>query len=541
VLGILILAGCSEDTSGPATETAYVDLITIISRPLAPAPGEETTLMVQDNGESSAGKWAKYYWEVEAGTLQADEGLSVTWKAPDSACVCSVSVRGTIDQSSERKSKKIMVRNYRAENTGMRVSLHPIILGSNELLFFIGSTRSPSAEDFPGYHVYLFAGSASCRTSCSTLDGGDFFTFMGENILASMYSRNATAYRQKPSNVYIFPLFIGTTVNVSNDTEYPKYNRKNQHRYPTATKNLNLVVWQENRVGDRRDGLDDEINIVARKRDSAFSPFGDKIYLTSNVDSSLQDTSMVYNYWNNIKPLITPEEDVVLFFRDTTRTFEPCVVPIVGGLPDPEQFRVLKTGTTGLFEAAKVKVSEETVFQWNPTGNILGFIDGSGYLCGLFTEGDPSSWFVEKADDIGKVYEFIWSADGTMAAVVKDEGVSLVTPAGNEQVIFTKERLGDEIIGLNWSPDAADQKLGFRVVRKGATALESFSAIVVYSMSDDEWYYAIPGISWDDTREPPVDYTWMRMIFESDNDGIYAPVPVANKSGKEVEIYYTYK
>jgi hypothetical protein len=77
------------------------------------------------------------------------------------------------------------------------------------------------------------------------------------------------------------------------------------------------------------------------------------------------------------------------------------------------------------------------------------------------------------------------------------------------------------------------------MVRKGASTLESYSALVIYSMDDGRWYYASPEIKPVTTMEPVVNYTWMRAIFDSFSGGMYVPVPLSTGGGKSV-IYYSY-
>jgi hypothetical protein len=135
--------------------------------------------------------------------------------------------------------------------------------------------------------------------------------------------------------------------------------------------------------------------------------------------------------------------------------------------------------------------------------------------------------------------EFVFSEDGKLAAVALD-GVYILEPGHTEaKRVFAKERTTDGVIGVNWSPGLDDQRLGFRMVRKGASTLESYSALVIYSMDDDRWYYASPEIKPVTVMEPAVNYTWMRAVFESSGGGMYVPVPLATGGGKSV-IYYSY-
>jgi hypothetical protein len=74
-------------------------------------------------------------------------------------------------------------------------------------------------------------------------------------------------------------------------------------------------------------------------------------------------------------------------------------------------------------------------------------------------------------------------------------------------------------------------------VRKGSSTVESFSALVIYSVDNHRWYYATPQIKPAMTTEPSVDYRWWRVIFDSEG-GMYAPVPLSTGGGS-VALYHT--
>jgi hypothetical protein len=235
--------------------------------------------------------------------------------------------------------------------------------------------------------------------------------------------------------------------------------------------------------------------------------------------------------------LFAPDDGTIIYFTDTTETFEPCVIPMDGTEPVIEQRRAIREGQRhGIFFHAEIDISEKTVFQWNPhIPTQLGFIDDARDFC-LFDYDDSTA---EIVSNVGKLDEFVWDASGQIAAV-NDAGVIIATPGGVPDTIFVKERASDGVIGVNWSPGTSDKRVGFRVVRKGASPTESFSALVIYSVNDHRWYYATPQIKPAMTTEPTVDYRWWRAIFEAESQsGMYAPVPLSTGGGSVV-LYYTH-
>jgi len=215
------------------------------------------------------------------------------------------------------------------------------------------------------------------------------------------------------------------------------------------------------------------------------------------------------------------------------------MIEIIGGLADTETRTALMVEDEdyGIFAQAGIDVSENTFFEWCPqTYDILAFFDVGGSLCFFY----PYTPSVDKLTGIGQVSEFAWAPDGEQFAVVTDEGLAIgMTLSGAVQNVFYREKSTDDIIGIAWSPDMLDPKIAFRLVRKGRTSIESFSSLVIYSINDKEgrgdWYYALPRLQW--TREVEVDYHMNKAFFESDNEGVYLPVPTESRS----VIYHSYQ
>ncbi len=550
VLGLsllfLVFVGCGEDNGFIAPPTGHVDALTIICNPLSPAPGDTAQLTAQASGYSP-GAWPTYEWEVESGVILVkqvrdtlpdtfivdNKGISVFWLVPDTTGVFNVSLKAYIDQSLDSLKRNVMIRHFtRMEspdtlNPIPLYAIYPYAVGSQ--LYFLGSDLSPYHPDFVGYNVYKsdLAGPvliSECKVENCTDGGLQFIFYPDANmVLASMVNNPSIIFRQQLVNVFLFPFFklMEDPENLSNDFEKSGSNaRRNQHLYPYGDSDLNMVVWQEVITGQKPDGTDDLINIHFFRRSDALS-----MTVTTSVDSFVDVYgNMQYNYWNNILPSFTPDGENILFFRDTTGTFEPCLIPIDVDEPLPDSMKVLE-----IFKQAGIYIKQQTIFQWNPkpASNILGFTDAGNHLCFF----DYSTGDVQKFTELGEVEEFVWSPDGEMSAVVTERGVSILV-SGIEIPIFEKEKMTDEMKGLNWSRSTADLKLAFRMIRKGKKAYDSYSAIVLYSYNEGNWYYASPRISWDNTKDPDANYIWMRVEFDQEG-GIYAPIPAPDEETPE--------
>ncbi len=534
---------CSKDNP-TKPELPELQLLTIICDPLAPKPDTTAQLTAQPVGH---GARTTFKWQVSGGTLIEDDSMNVRWQVPHETGIYRVFLRATIGTAVDTMSRLVMVRHVVTKNTTVDYSFSPTITETD--FFFIGSNVAPSAREFLGYHVYrLDPWSTSAeqitRNTSPTIDGGYSFTFFPDAVLASVVTGGYQGLRQQPMNVIVFPFTLSPKTYVSNNENAGTSSRRNQHVYPVASDDLSQFVWQYSKVGKSEDGSKDLVNILYRKS-------GDPRPTTLTIarDSSFQYGGWWFRYYKNIRPFFTQRADSILYFCDSTKThkvspgspipgFEPCIMPVDGTGPRTDLRREIggpdSTGF-GIFYEAHINISDKTVFQWNPAvPTQLGFIDAGGNFCLL----DHVAAKAEVVGSVGKIKEFAWSDDG-QAAVINKAGVVIVTPPGAPDTVFAKERPGDDIFGVNWSSGTTDQKLGFRIVRKGVLPLESFSAIVIYSVKDHQWYYASPRIE-HGTEPTTVDYRWMRAVFYLED--LYMPVPVLkfDHTVTQVEIYHSY-
>jgi len=520
-----LIGGCFEDDPILIEEEQYVDALLIIPDPLSPRPGELTRLTALATG---VGDWAAYNWSVEAGTLQEQEGITVMWEAPPTVGTYEVSVIATLGASADTVRKTVMVRNYEKIETGIEFNFQPIL--HNDNLFFSGSLLSPVDEDFLGFMAYRLEDpfSSLSLTGCNLLCAGSMdYTYrpdIGNGIiLGTSKTYTNLFFRQYPENIFLWDM-EGVDLPVAITSELFMINvRASRDLYPQATGNLDMITWEHQEVGYSADGLRDLFNIKFYNRN-----LDTRMILTHSMDSIVTPLGTNYRFYTNIKPLITPQEDYVIYFVDTSRTYEPCMIEIVGGLPDTltRTALMVEDEDYGIFAEAGVEVSENTFFDWCPqTYDILAFIDDGGSLCFFH----PYTASVDKLTDIGLVSEFAWSPDGEQFAVVTEEGLAIgMTLSGAVQNVFYREKLTDDIIGIVWSPDESDPKIAFRLVRKGRTSIDSFSSLVLYSINEDDWYYALPRLQW--TGEIDVEYHLNQAFFESDNEGVYLPVPTEGRS-----------
>ena len=523
-------AGCSNNDNPAVVEKpSTIKVQAIIVNPLSPVPGGTAQLTAQVEGFGDA---ATYEWTVSGGTLSDNGKINVSWTvpAPQSNVVYRVFVRGTTGTAVDTLSTYVMVRNVETINTGLKFTLYPQLIAGE--LYYTGTNKNPLDGNFRGYHAYknVLPPDPIDKMTSPPIDGGYEFAFFAGGLVTSSIANGADYLRQQPINVFLFPLPSGTKRIISDPDYYggPLY-RKKQNLHPSASSDLNMYVWQYSKPGAFDNGTRDLININFRSGTSAIRT------LTTSVDSVFILGGWSYSFYENIMPMFTPDNGTILYFTDSTGTFEPCVIPMDGTEPLVDEARALMVSSRhGIFFNAEVAVSEQTIFQWNPAiPTQLGFIDTGNRFC-IFDYAAENVQVV--ADDIR---EFVWSQDGKVGGITSD-GVYVLEPGQTvAKRIFAKERSSDDLIGVNWSPGLDNQRLGFRVVRKGKSSIESFAALVVYSVDDDRWYYASGQIKPPLGTEPKVNYIWMRAMFDPESDGMYVPVPIAAEDGKVV-LYHSF-
>lgn len=503
---------------------AGIEIITILCNPLAPPPATSAILTAQVSG---TGGEADFAWTVSGGTIVENGSITAVWQVPAEPGEYAITVVASIDAAADTMTRYVLVRGVETIATGIRYSYYPHVIDGE--LYFVGTPILPTSTQFLGYHAYIYSfGSTQITTNPSPpVDGGAEFIFGPAGLLASVVTGGSEFLRQQPMNVILFPLPDGTKRYVSNNDQLGTTFRKNQHVHPWGSPDMSLVVWQISRPGETDDGLRDRDNINFRAGTAAIQR------LTSSVDSTFILGAWSYKYYRNIKPMFTPDMTAIVYFVDSTGTAEPCLMPLAGNTPLVDERRALMVDARrGIFFYAGVSVSRKTVFEWHPTAsNQLFFIDGARKLCRLDVAAESVEILAEK------VSEFAFSDDGVLAVIAGD-GVYVGAPGEEPDRIFSKEREGDDLYGVSWSRGTSDQRLAFRVVRKGAGSGESFSALVLYRFDTGRWYYASPRIAFG--SEPAVDdYRWKRAVFEPFGGGFVAPVPVTSGGGG-VTLYRSY-
>ncbi len=557
----IVLGGCSEEEGPPSEIEMALNLSAIVTNPLSPAPGDSVIMTVRSSGSAPRGSEADFTWTVDAGSLSSNKGYSVRWYTPDSTGLYTISARGALDGIEKTLTRKIAIRNFEQiePSPDIKTYYYPRMVTVERLgvevdqLHFIGTPYN--SDDFDAnFNRYDGGGNTvfSLSTNFASVShvvrhglsdqwvyrgGNNFRFFPEEGKLVGSFIFHEGSIPKPPANVCIVDIQqLGSNfINITRDQD-GVYGRFNCHTYPRANSDVSMVVWQQQIMGQARDGTKDLFNIGFCN-----NPYGGNPNLqtiTQSVDTTMNRGDTILVYYRNIKPLFTPDQQNIIYFVDTTGTFEPCMVDLNGDEVDISTRRMMG-GEDGIFGSYGVEISENTVFQWNPGFDVLGFIDDTGVLCFF----DYLSGQVDFISAAGRVSEFTWAPDGSECVAANENGIVKVSLGGGAVSLFTKEVSTDAIMGLNWAGDQTDPRILYQVVRSGKSIVDtlyaSYSALMTYSLNEDQYYYTTPRIPLFSVEAVTVPYPWMRTVYSGgESDDIFFPVMMGDGV---VELYHSYK
>lgn len=561
-LSLLILSGCGEDPLSSDGGGYDLDLVRIISNPVSPMPGEKTILSVRVGGYSS-GPWPSYYWDVSAGSLLTNGEATAQWVVPEGTGEYEIRLSSSLESESEACSLNVSVRNYERLDTGRDFSVYPNLIGGE--IFFVSPSDDISFVDseYSSSNVMRFIGPGSSEGITSrtlgfragpNMGGDDFvFTDNGQDVIASMLTPYFFMTKLQRKNIAKFGLFGAGDEIVTDQYDETQRERCDQYNNPYPNEDASMVVMQKLEVGDNEDGTKDLFNISFWNETSGIPVRLTNSMITEPVVSGEDTLGWKDYYFENTKPVFTPDEEYIIYFCDSSGIFEPSMIPLNAGTPDPSGTLVFD-----IFSGMGIDIPENVILQWNPEGNTLAFIadvNGDNTLCFLDYNSGPlsSSSLNSRTTGITGALEFVWSPqNGEGGAVITETGVGLVTPGGQYTPVMDKELPTDMLCGVNFSPDG--EKIGFRIGRMGSAWHEAFSALMVDSLGDGRPpTYVTKKYPWPSDGEISIDdfdFRWRRVVFDSDGSGLYGPVTIGesdpegegpNPSTATIEIVHSWK
>ncbi len=540
---LLISAGCSDDDTIAPVPPPEFQILKILSNPLSPEPGSVDTLAARVVG-SSSGERISYRWSVEEGALmENDEGV-VRWQVPQVKGEYTVRLEIEVGGDTRRDSTIVSVRDQDVIDTGRLHSIFPQMV--NGELFFISPfySRFITEEEKYSFADFQYYGADLYRYEDSTVsvkiteglyddveifhreEGAGYFgiTEDGQRAIVSVFNNYNTNYAMTHMNIGRYDLHGGTDIKITYDMDgQSDVNRYNQYRHPSFNSDGSSVVMEYVQAGEQGDGSEDLVNIAYWEEGDGFMPE----ILVESVDTVVVKEFSFPVYFQNILPQLTPDENSIIYFSNRISVvdtlpnyYEPYVIPIIGGEPDTSQ-----TEFFDIVRDTRIRIGANTIIQWSPNGDMAAFsaaVSNMPTLCYLNYNSVDRSLSID-VTGLTRVHEFVWAPDGSMGAIINDDGVYLVTPGGGIITeVLNKERDTDDMYGVNWSRNG--DKLAFRVVRKGKVWFESWNAIMEYSLSDDRLVYVSEAYRWEKKDEPvDIDYRWKRVHYDEMGE-IYAPI-----------------
>ncbi|MFO7915646.1 MAG: hypothetical protein R6U43_08125 [Candidatus Krumholzibacteriales bacterium] len=540
---LLISAGCSDDDTIAPVPPPEFQILKILSNPLSPEPGSVDTLAARVVG-SSSGERISYRWSVEEGALmENDEGV-VRWQVPQVKGEYTVRLEIEVGGDTRRDSTIVSVRDQDVIDTGRLHSIFPQMV--NGELFFISPfySRFITEEEKYSFADFQYYGADLYRYEDSTVsvkiteglyddveifhreEGAGYFgiTEDGQRAIVSVFNNYNTNYAMTHMNIGRYDLHGGTDIKITYDMDgQSDVNRYNQYRHPSFNSDGSSVVMEYVQAGEQGDGSEDLVNIAYWEEGDGFMPE----ILVESVDTVVVKEFSFPVYFQNILPQLTPDENSIIYFSNRISVvdtlpnyYEPYAIPIIGGEPDTSQ-----TEFFDIVRDTRIRIGANTIIQWSPNGDMAAFsaaVSNMPTLCYLNYNSVDRSLSID-VTGLTRVHEFVWAPDGSMGAIINDDGVYLVTPGGGIITeVLNKERDTDDMYGVNWSRNG--DKLAFRVVRKGKVWFESWNAIMEYSLSDDRLVYVSEAYRWEKRDEPAdIDYRWKRVHYDEMGE-IYAPI-----------------
>jgi len=543
VVIVLSAVGCSEDETVAPEEGGKIQLLNILSNPLSPRPGTVDTLAPRMVG-TSTGERVSYQWRVSGGVLLEDNEGVVRWQVPEEKGDYPVTLRISVAGKVDSMVKIISVRDQEFIDTGRLHSIYPQVI--NGTLYFISPFYSRfinpddrySFADFVYYGADLYSyedSTVSTRITEGLFDdveinhreeGATYFGFTddGQKLITSVYNDYSDADPMPHMNIGRYDLMGGPgtkiTYNMDGQSTLGRYN---QYRHPSFNSDGSAIVMEFIQAGEEGDGSEDLVNIAFWEEGDGHIPET----ITESVDTVIVKGLSFPVFYQNILPQMTPDGNNIIYFSNRISVldtlpnyYEPYLVPMAGGEPDTS-----RTEFFDIVRDSRVRIGRNSIFQWSPTGDMAVFkatINMVPTLCYLnYNSLDPSISI--DVSGLTKVQEFAWAPDGSMGAIIDQDGVHLVSPGGGRiGQVLDKERDTDDVYGVNWSRDG--DKIAFRLVRKGKVWSDSWNAIMEYSVSEDVLTFVSEGYRWEKRDEPgDIDYRWKRVHYD-ETGGIYAPV-----------------
>ena len=232
---VFALIGCSKEEESIVGPSPSIEAVMLVCNPLAPAPGDVATLTLETSGYSNCGL-PEVYWTAEAGSLYANQGMTVNWKVPDTTGVFRISARCVVDGVSDTISRYVAVRNFERLDSGVFVSFG--IHFCSDMMFFIGSDISTSSSDFHDcFDIFRYIEGNSVKITVNDrpeINGGESFSYHGTKLLGSFLINYSEHVKRQIKNVVFFTIYPFPNKTFVTNDESGKFNRYNQHTFHGA-------------------------------------------------------------------------------------------------------------------------------------------------------------------------------------------------------------------------------------------------------------------------------------------------------------------
>jgi hypothetical protein len=435
LLGIVLLAGCSEDSSiiPPAQPQLDAQYLTIQPRSVLPEETAELTAVVSGFPDAS------YDWDASGGTLLSNDKILVEWEAPDVAGEYTLSYRARYENVTSSFSRRVSV-NYVQPLAGSASFVGwPTWDGSTGRVYYLDSAVDPADPAFDGFALMSMNASDGGAKSTEVSRHGLLHNYTGDldAVAYSTVELVGFSFAEPLTKIFRATLPGGAETEIATPIEYVfpptsgKVNRRDLVFQPRISRPGNWIAYTRE--------IPDTTENPTTSEDStevfAYHVGSDKTYRITT--SSPVGGEMPINHY----PSVSPNEDYFLYIRQAGGRSHLYSRPVLGD-------------SVSLDPATEVRVSDVSgrglgrdVYRYSPDGTKVAYIGSGG---GLFVNDLTGSSEFGGGEGVN---DFAWSPDGSRMAIIASDQLGVAEVSTGE---FEEARGGfedDVHFGVVWSAD----------------------------------------------------------------------------------------
>jgi hypothetical protein len=456
---LLALAACSNNDKKPVDDTtggspAPLAVESVIFEPKVGVPGDTLLFTaVITSSSQNEGDFPVMHWSATGGTFVEDNRQTVSWVAPNSSGVFTITATAT--NSVNTASSKANVFVGAGQNLVPSGAGQLDLIGTGPDFHYFGTTDVARGVD-----VKKFVGGVSSDAVSGTLANNLNVVYSPDGALeAHAADSTGAGATVRPRNLYIGDFASGTLTRLTTDGSKPGAQEHNVFNYPSFSPNSQVIAYQ--RWAQSWDGV---------------APDSFHVYIQDLVAQKRTKVTAEYQFPRGFFPTFSTDSKWLVYVLDKNRSgqWEVYGSPMTGNTVDGSIASAVKmTNSGGAIVSGAPKELKRPPMTWNPVSPVLAIAAADDALHLVETNATGATEIT--VPEVVRAQEIAWSPNGTMLAatffVTDTSGKSwsrivTVSPAGvvTERV---NTAIGDNARDLTFSPD--EKWLLYRVIRGGGS------------------------------------------------------------------------